>query len=244
MTYKIWALSLWTWSWYWNTNTEKYKHGKIQTQNKKSNTDVLNCKIFRIKLWKYLSGIAKCVFLPVANVFVQDGEMHLFLVCKIRQSCLFCFVVHGDNCWMLSMVTIGWLALNYIDDHGHDIKIQTHNWMILKYTIGWYQNTNTQLDDIKIHNWMIVKYKHRETWDCIGWWFLHWYLIWNIKNGYTELDNFDVYLLTRNQICTHCVRNYSEACTDVLRHQNRWMITEAAPLSIRRYWGEQRANSK
>ena len=108
-------------------------------------------------------------------------------------------------------------------------------------------------------NWMILKYKHGETWDCIGWWFLHWYLIWNIKNGYTELDNFDVYLLTRNQICTHCVRNYSEACTDViwavvlaseqmidywdiktddwlLRRQNRWLITEASKQMID-YWG-------
>ena len=80
-------------------------------------------------------------------------------------------------------------------------------------------------------NGMILKYKHGETWDCIGWWFLHWYLIWNIKNGYTELDNFDVYLLTRNQICTHCVRNYSEACTDVI-----WTVMLASEQMID-YWG-------
>ena len=151
---------------------------------------------------------------------VCEGRYH-YCICNLIKE-LSCHMIASGGHWIVS-----WADSSYIRYLLYDVLPK----VIPK---------NVFHDD----NWMILKYKHGETWDCIGWWFLHWYLIWNIKNGYTELDNFDVYLLTRNQICTHCVRNYSEACTDVLRHQNRWLITEAAPLSIRRYWGEQRANSK
>ena len=74
------------------------------------NVVVPNCKIFRIKLWKYLSQIVECICLELQNVFVFQWQMYLFKmakcicfqVSKICQSCLFCFCFCSEGSTLLN----------------------------------------------------------------------------------------------------------------------------------------------
>ena len=95
---------------------------------------------------------------------VCEGRYHFCIYNLIKE--LSCHMIASGGHWIVS-----WADSSYIRYLLYDVLPK----VIPK---------NVFHDD----NGMILKYKHGETWDCIGWWFLHWYLICNIKNGYTELE--------------------------------------------------------